>query len=274
MDSRIDLLGVLQKDYSTAEPTSRPLFPGVRFYYLMVEQVIAASRKAKRGIFTHEDYYRHGLAVLRAVERVGGRIEISGVSKVPQFPGPYVYVANHMSVLETIILSSMLYPIGEHTFIVKQSLIDYPVFKHIMRAMDPIVVGRVNPREDLEVVLREGVKKLQDGISVVVFPQHTRTTEFIPEKFNTLGIKLAKRGGATVVPIALKTDFWGQGKLIKDFGKIYPQKTVRFRFGAPTSISGDGRQEHAAIVRFIGETLAEWETLDQSANKARSRLSS
>ena len=266
MKQRPDLLGILQGDYRTPEsrmPHLHKRFPGAVFYRLTAKEVLAGSRAGKAGRLTTEMYYRNAVGVFRAVEAVGGRIEMTGLDQVPAQGWPYVFVANHMSVLETFILPAMIYPLGEHVFVVKKSLTEYPVFRHIMHALDPIVVGRENPREDLETVLRRGVEKLQQGISIIIFPQRTRTAEFSPEKFNTIGIKLAKRAGVPVAPIALKTDFWGQGKLFKDFGGIFPEKTVRFQFGEPIRISGKGQEEHERIVRFIGETYKRWEQFDR-----------
>jgi 1-acyl-sn-glycerol-3-phosphate acyltransferase len=73
-----------------------------------------------------------------------------------------------------------------------------------------------------------------------------------------LGIKLAKRCSVPAVPFALKTDAWGLGKRIKDFGPIRPEKTVRFRFGAPMMVRGSGKEEHSATVEFIQNNLAAW----------------
>jgi 1-acyl-sn-glycerol-3-phosphate acyltransferase len=69
---------------------------------------------------------------------------------------------------------------------------------------------------------------------------------------------LAARAGVPVVPIALKTDAWGVGKLIKDFGKVHPETMVHFYFGDPLIISGNGRVEHEKITGFIQGKLAEW----------------
>ncbi|HTU03505.1 MAG TPA: lysophospholipid acyltransferase family protein, partial [Candidatus Sulfotelmatobacter sp.] len=129
---------------------------------------------------------------------------------------------------------------------------------HVMRSRDPIVVGRVNPREDLKAVLEGGAERLARGVSIVVFPQTTRTPVFDPAEFNTIGVKLAKRAGVPVVPLALKTDAWGEGRLIKDLGRIDPSKTVHFAFGAPRCIAGRGSEEHEEIVRYISAHLAAW----------------
>jgi len=106
--------------------------------------------------------------------------------------------------------------------------------------------------------MREGSEKLKNGQSVIVFPQSTRDTIFNPENFNSLGIKLAKRNKVPVIPLALKTDFWGTGKLIKDFGPLDPSKKIFFEFGEPFEVSGSGKEEHQRVVEFIKGRLKKW----------------
>jgi 1-acyl-sn-glycerol-3-phosphate acyltransferase len=175
-----------------------------------------------------------------------------------KFDGPAVFIGNHMSTLETMVLPCIIQPVKETTFIVKKSLITMPVFGHVMRSRDPIVVGRENPREDLKAVLLEGSKRLQNGRSVIVFPQSTRAVEFKPGEFNSLGIKLAARAGVPVIPVALKTDAWGIGRYMKEFGPIDNRKVVHFAFGEPMRVEGRGAEEHDRVIRFIREKLAAW----------------
>jgi 1-acyl-sn-glycerol-3-phosphate acyltransferase len=80
----------------------------------------------------------------------------------------------------------------------------------------------------------------------------------VPEKFNSIGIKLAKRAGVAVVPLALKTDAWAPGKFLKDFGPIDPSRKVHFAFGEPVSVEGSGREQHETVVAFIQGKLEEW----------------
>ena len=257
-----DPLGILEGDYFTRDLKRKwchTTFPTVSFYRLMLKEVFDASGAGKKGNLSFEQYCQHAIGVFRAVEKVGGHIEITGYDQVPADGWPYVFVANHMSVLETFIFAAILDPKGRHMFVVKQSLINYPVFRHIMRSLDPVVVGRENPREDLTAVLKEGAEKINDGFSMIIFPQKTRALRFEPDQFNTIGIKLARRCSVPVVPVALKTDFWGQGRWLKDFGGIFPKKTVHFHFGAPIKITGKGQEEHEQIIQFIGEHYSKWE---------------
>jgi 1-acyl-sn-glycerol-3-phosphate acyltransferase len=196
--------------------------------------------------------------VFEALEKAGVKFEITGVENYRQLEGPCVFIGNHMSILETFILPVIIEPFKDTTFIVKKSLIDYPVFRYVMRSRDPIVVSRDDPREDLKTVFEEGSRILASGRSVIVFPQKTRTPKFIPEEFNTIGLKLAKKANVPVIPIALKTDSWGNGKRLKDFGKIDPSKKVYFHFGEPMTVKIRGVEEHAEIIAFIQEHLAQW----------------
>jgi len=115
----------------------------------------------------------------------------------------------------------------------------------------------------LEAVLRYGQERLQRGISIVVFPQSTRMERFDPQQFNTIGIKLARKAKVPIIPLALCTNFWSNGSIIKDVGWVNPERTVHFRFGAPLRIMGSGKDEHNQIIAFIQSSLAEWEEADR-----------
>jgi 1-acyl-sn-glycerol-3-phosphate acyltransferase len=61
-----------------------------------------------------------------------------------------------------------------------------------------------------------------------------------------------------VVPLALKTDAWGTGKIIKDFGPVDKNKKVFFAFGEPMKIKDRGSEEHQKVIDFIQNNLAQW----------------
>lgn len=233
-------------------------FPSVSFYSGIIKVVFKASNLAKQGKYTDEEWVKSSFDVLNLLEKVGCEIEISGVENFENIHEPVVFIGNHMSTLETFLLPCIIQPKKPVTFVVKKGLVEYPVFKHVMIARDPIVVTRENPREDLKSVLNDGAEKLSKGVSIIVFPQTTRTTKFDPKDFNTIGIKLAKKAGVKVIPIALKTDAWSNGKFIKDFGKIYPERKVMFAFGKPLEINGRGDNEHEAVISFIIGKLKSW----------------
>jgi 1-acyl-sn-glycerol-3-phosphate acyltransferase len=248
-------------EYETeSQPASLParMFPTLCFYARIFAVVREASAMAKKGVYGDEEWVASSCRVLRAVESVGGVVNVQGLSKYATLSGPSVIVANHMSTLETFLLACFLCPFNNLTFVVKRSLTTYPMFGPIMRSRDPVVVDRDNPRKDLQTVLQEGTKRLEQGISIVVFPQTTRSSNFNLASFNSIAVKLARRASVPVVPLALKTDFWGNGRLFKDFGLIRPEKRVLFSFDSPLEITGSGRDEQARICDFIVGRMRDW----------------
>ncbi len=233
-------------------------FPSLSFYTRFAGFVFSGSDRARRGRYSDEDWSRSSLQVLRALEDVGVRIEITGTEHFSRLAGPCVFIGNHMSTLEAFVLPTIIQPLKRVAFVVKKSLVEYPIFGHLMRSRSPIVVGRTNPREDLHAVFEGGRERLQSGISIVVFPQRTRSPLFDPAAFNSIGIKLAKRAQVPVVPLALKTDAWGNGACLKEFGSIDPAKAVHFAFGEALRVQGSGAAEHQQVVGFIRENLVGW----------------
>jgi 1-acyl-sn-glycerol-3-phosphate acyltransferase len=233
-------------------------FPTLVFYTKILGIVRRAARLAAKGLYDNRRWVESSIATIRALESVGGRFEFKGLDVIARLQSPCVFVGNHMSILETFVLPCLVVPHREVTFVVKESLIKYPLFGHVMRSRHPVVVGRESPREDLGVVMEDGQKRLEANISIILFPQTTRSVQFDAKKFNTLGVKLARRCSVPVVPFALKTDAWGLGRRLKDFGRICPEKTVHIHFGETMNVQGGGKEEHNLVVEFIEKNLAAW----------------
>ena len=245
--------------YLTEKRPKSVSFPSLIFYLHLICIVYRASRLAKKGRYDGSDWMESSYEVMQELEKVGVRIEISGIENVVAADGPVVIIGNHMSMMETLLLPVMIQPIKKVTFVVKESLLSYPVFKYVMRSRNPITVTRTNPRQDLKTVLNEGLDRLQNDFSIIVFPQTTRSHTFDAKQMSSIGVKLAKKAGASVVPLALKTDCWQNGEKFKDFGKLDVRKVAHFAFGEPIRVAGKGDEEHAAINSFIAGKLHEWE---------------
>ncbi len=255
---------LLSKDHATyrtegvGSSVLASLWPSIRFYLPFLYIVVHSSNLARNGKYDDRAWQQSSLNVLRQLESSGVQVEVEGLEHLKNSDEPVVFIGNHLSMLETVVLPSLILPYKKATFVVKQSLLDYPVFKHVMRSRNPISVTRTNPRQDLKQVLEQGQQRLADGISVIIFPQTTRT-EFNPEQFSSIGVKLAKKAGAKIIPLALLTDAWGNGRLFKDLGRIEPKNKVKFRFGAPIEVKGKGTEEHQQIIEFIQQNLKRWQ---------------
>lgn len=274
MTTRREMLAAFEGSYVSerAEPTlGARLAPTARFYSRVAPIVLRYAEHGRYGRFTATAWRESAWKVVRAFERGGVPLLVENLEVFERLKEPCVIIGNHMSTTETFVLAAWLLERRPITYVVKQALVEYPIFKHIMRSCDPVVVGRKDPRADLRAVLEGGSERLARGVSLVIFPQKTRKVQFVPAEFNSIGIKLAKRAGVPVVPLAVKTDAWANGRLLKDFGPFHRDRPVHIAFGEPMPITGNGREQNEGVVAFIQKKLAGWERWDAAWRAAPPR---
>ena len=193
-------------------------------------------------------------------EKFGIKVTADGWENRKDYKGPVVYLANHMSTLETIMLPPILLTYGPFNVFVKASLSRLPALKRAAAHMGLIPLGRKSPREDLMQVFNEGVARIRAGNSVLIFPQGSRERVFSRKIYSSIGAKLAEKAGVPVIPIAVKTDCAptrpdGKGWL-KDFGTVDPAKEIRLRCGPP--MTGSSKEMHQKVFDWIKAQLEEW----------------
>ncbi len=236
--------------------------PTMIFYQKMFSLLWEAASVARKGKMDNKTLILFSSRLVGIIECCGICLDVQGIAPIIALQRPVVIVANHMSTLETFALPWVCSGIEAVSFVIKKSLTRYPFFRHVLKTLNPICVSRISPRKDLETVFEQGAKRLEEGRSVIIFPQTTRQKNFMPNNFSSIGTKLAARAGVPLVPLALKTDAWGMGiGVLKDFGRIFPQKTVYFHFGSPLfpqSEKNANKAIHAASVQFIAEKTANW----------------
>lgn len=220
--------------------------------------------RAANGLCDDSAWVHGSIRVAELLEETGCRILVEGMEHFEKLDGPCVFVANHMSTLETFMLPGIIRPRRPVTYVLKESLVKLPLFGAVIRSRNPIVVGRKNPRHDLTAVLDGGLERLSQGISLIIFPQSTRAKIFDAEHFNSIGIKLAKRAQVPVIPLALKTDAWGQGSIVKDIGAISPALPIRYSFGPAVTIEGPGKIEQKTVIDYISSHLNAWSESDNA----------
>lgn len=213
---------------------------------------------ALKGLYDDEAWAASSMEVMHRLETCGAKFHIRGLDKVRALSGPAVFVANHMSTMETTILPGLITPMRTCTYVVKQKLLHGIIWGPIMRSRDPIAVTRRDARKDLDTVMAEGSRHLAAGRSVIIFPQGTRMSHFSRAKFNSLGVKLAVRAGVPIVPVALKTDYWGNSFIFRGFGPVHRNRPVMLEFGDAMPVSGRGKAEHEACLDFIESRLRSW----------------
>ena len=199
-------------------------------------------------------------AAIRKAEALGTKATFDGWEERRDYNGPVVYLCNHMSTLETILLPFTLLTFGPFNVVVKASLSHLPGLARAAVHMGLIPIGRKSPREDLMTIFKTGGERIAQGISVLIFSQGTRQPVFARKGWSSIGAKLAEKAGVPVMPIAVKTDIQptrpnGKG-WFKDFGTVDPSKDIRVRCGPV--LTGTSREMHAASFDWIKAQLDEW----------------
>lgn len=238
---------------------SRPYFVARMFlnYY-------GLGRCGRLGRLTSERQAYYAECNLRVLEHCGATIHIRGMNNIRAAEGPFVIVGNHMSTLETALLNAMLSHRIDLTYVIKNSLFKTPCIGPAMAAINAIGVDRTSPRDDFKVIIEAGKQRLAAGCSVLIFPEATRQREFQPQRFNSIGTKLARAAGVKILPFAVKTDFLAPGgRLFPELGPLRPQNQLWFEFGQPLSVDDNEKEVHRQIVDFIQDRLTTWKQLDR-----------
>jgi 1-acyl-sn-glycerol-3-phosphate acyltransferase len=113
--------------------------------------------------------------------------------------GACVILANHQCEWETLYLQVLKPPVCT---VLKQELLRIPIFGWGLRLLHPIGLDRSKPARAMRQVLGQGVARLQEGLSVLIFPEGTRVDPGHRRRYNKSGAVIACRAGVPVLPVA------------------------------------------------------------------------
>lgn len=129
----------------------------------------------------------------------GVRYQILGADHIVR-DGARVYLSKHQSAWETFMLQCILFPAAT---ILKKELIRIPIFGWGLACLQPIAIDRSNPRDALKKVKEGGLKRLANGVNLLLFPEGTRTAPGERGKYARSGADIAVAAGVDVIPIAV-----------------------------------------------------------------------
>ena len=197
-------------------------------------------------------------------EKLGMNVIIEGFKDRIAYGGPVLYLCNHMSMTETILLPPTLLAFGPFSYVAKASLAHLPFLEKAADHMRMVPISRVSPREDLVSILRTGTERISGGDSFLIFPQGTRCEVFSRKRYSSIGAKLAERAGCPVVPIAVDTRCQPTRKtgllrkVLKDFGPVDTSKDIRVACG-PVIPCAKSKDLHEAAFDWMAQKLESWD---------------
>lgn len=177
-------------------------------------------------------------ATMWLLQRLNGiDIEVEGLEHIPK-DRPVVVMCNHQSQWETFYLQLLISP---QATILKRELLWVPFFGWALALLKPIAIDRSKGSQALKTLLRVGQERLDEGISVVIYPEGTRQPAGTIGNFNVGGAMLAARAGVEVLPMAHNSgDCWAGRSLLRRPGSI------RLRIGEPLAVAGKSPKQITA----------------------------
>jgi 1-acyl-sn-glycerol-3-phosphate acyltransferase len=207
---------------------------------------IALSLFGKGGDLSHLSGRIWAKSVL-LVSRVKVRVE--GLSHlVPH--APYIFMANHQSMFDILALLGHL-PV-QFRWLAKKELFQIPVFGLSMARVGYISIDRSN-RKAAHKSLLEAAQKIAQGVSVIIFPEGSRSADGEIGPFKAGGFHLAVRSGRPIVPVVIHGT---HHVLPKGSLRIRPGLVV-MRIHAPVETAAYDNKSKKALMEAIRSIMKE-----------------
>lgn len=191
-------------------------------------------------------------AIARACVRLCGiRLRVTGLEHLPA--GPAIFVANHASYVDGIVLAAALpLPLG---FVAKQELAAHPLAGPLLRRLGAAFVERFDARQGVD-----DVRRLAEAAGVrplLFFAEGTFTRHPGLLPFRLGAFQIAVQNHLAVTPVALA----GTREVLRDESWLPRRAELRVSIGAPIAPTGEGWQAalqlrdatRAAILADCGE---------------------
>jgi len=185
-----------------------------------------------------------------------GFLAASGVRVESHFEAPldprgaYVVLSNHQSMYDVPVIIASL-P-AEARFLAKKSLFKIPIFGWAMAAAGFVPVDR-SDRSRARETFRTANERLESGLSLVIFPEETRSPDGRLLPFKKGGLLMALKSGYPIVPVGIHgtISVRPRGSL-----RTHPGK-VTVRYGRPIDPGDFGIAGRRDLTETVRERIAE-----------------
>src|SRR5262245_55930463 len=193
-------------------------------------------------------------------------IKVAGLERL-DLSRPYVFMPNHSSFLDVLLVFAFI----PHNFrsIAKEEFFSIPLMGLTVKSSGQIPLDRKSPRKGLQSIKR-AAELLKRGVSIVVFPEGTRSPDGKIHEFKTTLFVLPIRTRTPVAPVLIEGAFQAlrSGSILL---KPYPVKVTFLDPVSPDCFSDKDRALYAEKVR---RRLIESSQDSMAAEKTTSRCES
>ncbi|GGA79326.1 1-acyl-sn-glycerol-3-phosphate acyltransferase [Edaphobacter acidisoli] len=190
--------------------------------------------------------------VKTGVKAAGIRVEVEGLEHIPTDQS-CILMCNHVSNLDpTVVLPAM--PM-RCSVLLKKELMSIPILGTAMRMGKFVPVERGGKRDAAQASVKAAAEALQSGLSIVVFPEGTRSRDGRLGTFKKGPFFLAQQTQAPIVPIVLS----GTQTMMKKGSAAILPGVAKLRLLPPIEPSAFANREETlrAVRAAIAEALPE-----------------
>jgi 1-acyl-sn-glycerol-3-phosphate acyltransferase len=210
------------------------MFYALKLALIVVITVPATLLTILIGLF--EPHGKHVYGISRcwtwAILRLGKiSINVMGLDQIDPRQA-YVFVANHQSNIDIPVLIQSLMA-HQLRWIAKKELLWIPLFGWALWASKHIPLDRADSRSAMK-SLRTARERIRAGISVVVFPEGTRSRDGTLLQFKKGGVLLALQTGTPIVPVTIN----GSRKVLPVGAWCLRPGTIEVIIGKPLAVAG------------------------------------
>jgi 1-acyl-sn-glycerol-3-phosphate acyltransferase len=164
--------------------------------------------------------------------------------------GPYIFMSNHQGYYDVFTLLGHL-PY-QFKWLVKKELFSIPFLGWTMAAVGYIRVDRGGTRDTVE-AMNEAAQNIRDGMSVVIFPEGSRSPDGSIQPFKKGGFTLAIKSKVPIIPIAISgsRDVMPKNKFTATSGEI------RMRVGHPIETEHCSLRDREPLMEKVRKTISE-----------------
>lgn len=186
-----------------------------------------------------------------------GLLAAGGVRMKVRFEAPldrntsHVFIANHQSMFDIpAVIASV--PV-QMRFAAKRSLFKIPVFGWAIRAGGLIPVDPGSDRRQAMMTLNALQERLTDGISVLLFPEGSRSLDGLVHPFERGAFLLALKTGLPIVPVGIR----GTLRVQRRGRKTIHGGPVEVHYGAPIDPAAFGVRGRTELIGEVRRRVAE-----------------
>ena len=137
----------------------------------------------------------------KLMETFGVEVVVHGEENLPK-EGPVVFIPNHQGYADIIACCAVLSKNFQFGYVAKDELEKVPLYGEWIKRIRSVLIKRNDPRASLRAI-EEGIELINQGFSMLIFPEGTRSKGPEMADFKRGALKLATKPGVPAVPVSL-----------------------------------------------------------------------